>query len=41
MRSGWCAWCLLNVERYGVDEDEDEDDDRVSEDEKEDDAKKF
>ena len=21
MRSGWCAWCLLNVERYCVEED--------------------
>ena len=34
MRSGWCAWCLLNVERYGVEEDEDEDDDVDAEDAK-------
>ena len=37
MKSGWCAWCLLNVERYGVEEDEDEDVDDVDDD----DAKKM
>ena len=34
MRSGWCAWCLLNVERYGVEEDGDEDEDVDDDDEK-------
>ena len=37
MRSGWCAWCLLNVERYGGEEDGDEAED-VDDD---DDAKKM
>ncbi len=38
MRSGWCAWCLLNVERYGGDEVGDEDEDEHVDD---DDAKKM
>ena len=34
VRSGWCAWCLLNVERYGVEEggDAEEDVDDVDDD---------
>ena len=34
VRSGWCAWCLLNVERYGVEEDGDEAEDGDDDDEK-------
>ena len=34
MRSGWCAWCLLNVERYGVEEDGDENEAEDDDDEK-------
>ena len=34
VRSGCGAWCLLNVERYGVEEDGDEDEDVDDDDEK-------
>ena len=41
VRSGCGAWCLLNVERYGVEEDGDEDESEdEAEDEVENDAEK-